>query len=170
MWTNCGRRWSAPSIVLPILGCRALVRVFSRRSPHGHRLPRSAGRKIAPPCLDRWSARARSVAGRAFATLAARHYPEINRDLLLTGAILHDIGKLEELSWGTSFDYTLEGQLVGHITLGVVMIEKTGHPARVSSGAPHVGRAHGSESSWQTGIWFAQAPYDSRSSAVPLPR
>ena len=56
--------------------------------------------------------------------LAARHYPEINRDLLLTGAILHDIGKLEELRWGTSFDYTLQGQLVGHITLGIAMIEK----------------------------------------------
>jgi len=56
--------------------------------------------------------------------LAAHHYPEINRDLLLTGAILHDIGKLEELRWGTTFDYTLEGQLVGHVTLGVVMIEK----------------------------------------------
>jgi 3'-5' exoribonuclease len=56
--------------------------------------------------------------------LAARHYPEINHDLLLTGAILHDIGKLEELSWGTSFDYTLEGQLVGHITMGIGMIQK----------------------------------------------
>jgi 3'-5' exoribonuclease len=56
--------------------------------------------------------------------LAARHYPEVNRDLLLTGAVLHDIGKLEELSWGTSFDYTLQGQLVGHITLGIAMIEK----------------------------------------------
>jgi 3'-5' exoribonuclease len=56
--------------------------------------------------------------------LAARHYPEINRDLLLTGAVLHDIGKLEELRWGTSFDYTLQGQLVGHITLGIAMIEK----------------------------------------------
>ena len=60
----------------------------------------------------------------AICDLAAHHYPEINRDLLLTGAILHDIGKLEELRWGTTFDYTLEGQLVGHITLGVVMIEK----------------------------------------------
>ncbi|HET6219348.1 MAG TPA: OB-fold nucleic acid binding domain-containing protein [Acidobacteriaceae bacterium] len=56
--------------------------------------------------------------------LAAHHYPEINRDLLLTGVILHDIGKLEELRWGTSFEYTLEGQLVGHIALGLVMIEK----------------------------------------------
>jgi 3'-5' exoribonuclease len=56
--------------------------------------------------------------------LAAQHYPEIHRDLLLTGVILHDIGKLEELRWGTSFDYTLEGQLVGHITIGIGMIEK----------------------------------------------
>ncbi len=56
--------------------------------------------------------------------LTARHYPEIHRDLLLTGAILHDIGKLEELRWGTSFDYTLQGQLVGHITIGIAMIEK----------------------------------------------
>ena len=55
---------------------------------------------------------------------AARHYPEVNRDLLLTGVILHDIGKLEELSWGASFAYTLEGQLLGHITMGIAMIEK----------------------------------------------
>ncbi len=55
--------------------------------------------------------------------LAARHYA-INRDLLLTGAILHDIGKLHELRWGTSFDYTVEGQLLGHITIGIAMIEK----------------------------------------------
>jgi 3'-5' exoribonuclease len=56
--------------------------------------------------------------------LAAAHYPEINRDLLLTGVILHDVGKLEELRWGTSFEYTLAGQLVGHITMGIAMIEK----------------------------------------------
>lgn len=56
--------------------------------------------------------------------MAARHYPEINRDLLLTGVVLHDIGKLHELRWGTSFDYTLEGQLVGHITIGISMVER----------------------------------------------
>jgi 3'-5' exoribonuclease len=58
------------------------------------------------------------------AELAAQHYPEANRDLLLTGVVLHDIGKLRELSWGTSFDYTLEGQLLGHITIGIGMIEQ----------------------------------------------
>jgi 3'-5' exoribonuclease len=56
--------------------------------------------------------------------LAAKHYPGINRDLLLTGAVLHDVGKLRELRWGTSFDYTLEGQLLGHITIGLSMIER----------------------------------------------
>ena len=56
--------------------------------------------------------------------LAAQHYPEVNRDLLLTGVVLHDIGKLKELRWGTSFDYTMEGQLLGHITLGIGMIEQ----------------------------------------------
>ena len=44
-------------------------------------------------------------------------YPEVDPDLLLTGAILHDIGKVRELSWGSSFDYTLEGQLIGHISI-----------------------------------------------------
>jgi 3'-5' exoribonuclease len=56
--------------------------------------------------------------------LAAQHYPEVNRDLLLTGAVLHDIGKLRELRWGTSFDYTLEGQMLGHITIGIGMVEQ----------------------------------------------
>ena len=53
----------------------------------------------------------------------ARHYPEIDRDLLLSGAILHDIGKLRELRWATGFEYTPEGTLIGHITIGIGMIE-----------------------------------------------
>jgi 3'-5' exoribonuclease len=47
----------------------------------------------------------------------APFYPEVDLDLLLTGAILHDMGKVRELSWGSSFDYTLEGQLIGHISI-----------------------------------------------------
>lgn len=56
--------------------------------------------------------------------LAAMHYPEVHRDLLLTGALLHDIGKLHELVWKKSFDYTVEGTLLGHISLGYGMIER----------------------------------------------
>ena len=47
----------------------------------------------------------------------APFYPEVDPDLLVTGAILHDIGKIRELSWRSSFDYTLEGQLIGHISI-----------------------------------------------------
>jgi 3'-5' exoribonuclease len=47
----------------------------------------------------------------------APFYPEVDPDLLVTGAILHDIGKVRELSWGTTFDYSLEGQLIGHISI-----------------------------------------------------
>lgn len=48
----------------------------------------------------------------------APFYPEVDLDLVTTGAILHDIGKVRELSWKSAFDYTLEGQLVGHISIG----------------------------------------------------
>lgn len=45
------------------------------------------------------------------------HYPDINRDLVMTGALLHDIGKLEELTATTMFDYTDAGRLLGHIAI-----------------------------------------------------
>ena len=54
---------------------------------------------------------------------AAPQYPEVHRDLLLAGAMLHDIGKLHELRWGTAFSYSTEGQLLGHITIGAGMVE-----------------------------------------------
>jgi len=53
------------------------------------------------------------------------HYPMLMRDLILTGVILHDIGKIHELSWQTGFEYTLQGQLLGHIQIGAAMVEKT---------------------------------------------
>jgi 3'-5' exoribonuclease len=55
----------------------------------------------------------------------AAHYPILDRDLLVTGVILHDIGKIRELSWDTGFDYTVEGVLLGHIQIGVDLVEKT---------------------------------------------
>lgn len=54
----------------------------------------------------------------------AGHYPLLDRDLLLTGVILHDIGKIRELSWDSGFDYTIEGVLLGHIQMGVDIVEK----------------------------------------------
>lgn len=60
----------------------------------------------------------------ALADKVAAHYGgAVNRDLLLSGAILHDIGKIYELSYRRSFDYTDEGRLIGHITMGVELID-----------------------------------------------
>jgi len=50
-------------------------------------------------------------------------YPQLNRDLLLCGAFLHDIGKLDELSYDRELAYTDEGQLIGHVVMGIGMLE-----------------------------------------------
>ncbi|MER2025863.1 MAG: HD domain-containing protein [Lachnospiraceae bacterium] len=53
-----------------------------------------------------------------------RNYPYLNRDLLITVALLHDIGKTKELSKFPRNDYTEEGQFIGHIIIGVQMIDE----------------------------------------------
>jgi 3'-5' exoribonuclease len=49
-------------------------------------------------------------------------YPDVDRDLLMTGIFLHDIGKIDELSYDRAFGYTDEGQLLGHLVMGVEML------------------------------------------------
>jgi len=51
-------------------------------------------------------------------------HSELNRDLLITGAMLHDFGKTEELSFDASFDYTTKGKLLGHIVISAMLIDK----------------------------------------------
>ena len=51
-------------------------------------------------------------------------YEGINEDLLVVGALMHDVGKVYEMSYARSFDYTDEGKLLGHITIGVEMVEE----------------------------------------------
>jgi len=63
-------------------------------------------------------------------------YPAIDRDLLLLGVFLHDLGKIHELGYERAFEYTDEGQLVGHVVIAVEMlnekvaqtVELTGEP------------------------------------------
>ena len=52
----------------------------------------------------------------------AEFYPELDRDLLLAGAFLHDIGKIDELTYDKALGYSDEGQLVGHLVMGVSMV------------------------------------------------
>lgn len=63
----------------------------------------------------------------------ASYYPQLNRDLLLTAAMFHDIGKLKELSTFPENDYTDDGQLLGHIVIGTELL---GDKIRTISGFP----------------------------------
>jgi len=52
------------------------------------------------------------------------HYEFLRRDLLLAGLVLHDLGKIEELSFSGSFRYSTRGQLLGHISIGLEMVQE----------------------------------------------
>jgi 3'-5' exoribonuclease len=55
--------------------------------------------------------------------LVCQNYLQVNRDLLLTGAFLHDIGKIHELAYNRSFSYTTRGQLLGHMVIELEMLQ-----------------------------------------------
>lgn len=81
------------------------------------------------------------------------HYPEIKRDVLITGVILHDIGKIRELSYERSFQYTDEGLLTGHLISGVLMVyEKAmtidGFPSELLNVLFHLILSHHGEYEW----------------------
>lgn len=55
----------------------------------------------------------------------ASFYPNLDRDLLISGALLHDIGKVSEMTWqGLTVEYTDEGRLLGHVALGLEMVSR----------------------------------------------
>jgi 3'-5' exoribonuclease len=72
-----------------------------------------------------------------------RKYPRLNRDWLIAGAVLHDLGKVEELGTSRRLGYTTRGQLVGHVALGLGILEKhvsrlPGFPVEVKSMLQHL--------------------------------
>jgi 3'-5' exoribonuclease len=74
-------------------------------------------------------------------------YGNLNRDLLVAGALLHDVGKVREMSYYRSFDYTDEGKLLGHITIGVEMVQEriaalAGFPAELGLLLKHMLLSH----------------------------
>ncbi len=79
--------------------------------------------------------------------LMCRNYPQVNRDLLLTGAFLHDIGKIQELAYNRAFSYTTRGQLLGHMIIELGMLQAkleklTGFPEELKTLLEHMIISH----------------------------
>jgi 3'-5' exoribonuclease len=77
----------------------------------------------------------------------ADHYPSLDRDLVLAGIVLHDVGKIHELSYSRGFRYSTRGQLLGHIAIGLEMVwEKMraipGFPSGLKDRLAHVILSH----------------------------
>ena len=81
------------------------------------------------------------------AKLVAAHYTELDLDLLLTAAILHDVGKLDELCYERSISYSTEGQLLGHIVMELetvvnAMEQIQGFPSKLKTVVQHMLISH----------------------------
>ncbi len=81
-----------------------------------------AARKMHHACIGGLLEHSLSMANLAYQL--ADHYPHVNRDLLVTGTLLHDIGKAIEYDVARGFAFSEDGRLVGHIVRAVVMIEQ----------------------------------------------
>jgi 3'-5' exoribonuclease len=84
------------------------------------------------------------------AAAVSDHYPHLDRDLLLCGGFLHDIGKVKELTYNTHIDYSDEGRLVGHLVLGSAMLDEKlsgikGFPESVALRLRHLVLSHHGE-------------------------
>lgn len=80
-----------------------------------------AAKMMHHACLGGLLEHTLSVAG--LALKICEHYHGLDRDLLLAGALLHDLGKVREFSYASvPFDYTDQGRLIGHLVLGVEMV------------------------------------------------
>jgi 3'-5' exoribonuclease len=83
----------------------------------------------------------------SLADRVADHYPWLRRDLIIAGLILHDIGKTEELNFTRGFRYSTRGQLIGHITIALEMVQTRirqipDFPAEVKDQLEHIILSH----------------------------
>ena len=83
------------------------------------------------------------------------NYPEVNSDLLLVGALLHDIGKILEYNFERAISYTTDGRLLGHIIIGVDLISREmaeipDFPRDIRTKLLHIITSHHGRYEWQS--------------------
>lgn len=69
-------------------------------------------------------------------------YPDVNRDVVLVGLFLHDLAKTSELSWDRGFNYTTQGNLIGHVVTGALWLEEKIREVAEQKGPILPARAH----------------------------
>lgn len=93
-----------------------------------------------------------SLSMAALARFLSGHYPYVNADLLISGALLHDLGKALEYTLEDGFRYSEDGRLVGHIVRAIVMVEKAaaelGFPANDLHQLVHLIASHHGTHEW----------------------
>lgn len=85
----------------------------------------------------------------------AGNYPEVDHDLLLTGALLHDLGKIVEYSYERGITFTTEGRLLGHIIMGIDLLSKEielipGFNSELRAKLLHIVTSHHGRYEWQS--------------------
>jgi 3'-5' exoribonuclease len=83
------------------------------------------------------------------------NYPEVNRDLTVTGALFHDLGKISEYEYIRGIDFTTEGRLLGHILMGVQLLSREmdmilGFPEELRTRLLHILASHHGRYEWQS--------------------
>jgi 3'-5' exoribonuclease len=96
-----------------------------------------------------------SVSVAEIAESISRLYPEVNRDLVITGALLHDIGKISEYDYDRGISYTTNGRLLGHIMMGVDILSQEiarmgGFPNDLRTKLLHIITSHHGRYEWQS--------------------
>ncbi len=114
---------------------RLLIKRFLTDKPFVEKLKRApAAMQLHHPFIGGLLEHTLNVARAAMAVLP--FYPKLNADLVLAGVFLHDIGKTEELSYASSFNYTDRGYLVGHITMAALWVEQKAQEVSAETGEP----------------------------------
>lgn len=107
------RRRSLQALLRSVLGDRSLMARFERAP---------AAKSVHHAYLGGLLEHSVSVAG--LVSKIARHYPELDSELLVVGALLHDVGKVDEYVYDYFFDYSDAGRLLGHMVLGLRIVEE----------------------------------------------